>query len=127
MTKNKIETTLAPQAIGPYSQAIKVGNTVYLSGQIPLDPKTMTLISDDFAAQATQVIKNLREVCLAAGSDLNNIVKLTIYLTDLNNFQTVNEVMMQFFAPPYPARATIQISALPKGAKVEIDAVLVVE
>lgn len=121
-----INTELAPKAIGPYSQAIKVNHTVYLSGQIPLDPKTMTLVSDDFKTQAVQVFKNLQAVSRAAGADLNAIVKLTIYLTDLAKFSILNEVMMEFFTEPYPARATIQVAALPKEAQVEVDGVLVV-
>jgi reactive intermediate/imine deaminase len=124
--KQKIETGLAPAAIGPYSQAIKVDNYVYFSGQIPLDPTTMLLISDDFRAQAKQVFSNLAEVCKAAGGSLNAIVKITIYLTDLIHFPIVNEVMVGFFESPYPARTTIQVSALPKEAQIEIDAVMMV-
>lgn len=124
--KRQIETQDAPQAIGPYSQAIHAGNTVYFSGQIPLDPKTMQLVSDDFSSQAKQVLNNLQAVSLAAGGSLEKIVKLTIYLTDLANFAALNEMMMQFFKPPYPARTTIQVSALPKSAQVEIDAVMVI-
>ena len=122
--KQKIHSDHAPQAIGPYSQAIRAGNTVYLSGQIPLDPATMTIVSDDFAAQAEQVLKNLQQVCKAAGAGMDAIVKLTIYLTDLADFPVVNEVMKRYFNEPYPARVTIQVSALPKAAKVEIDAIL---
>lgn len=124
--KNKIDTQHAPKAIGPYSQAIQVGNTVYFSGQIAFDPKTMELVSHDFAAQAMQVMTNLQEVSKAAGGSLDAIVKLTIYLTDLAHFSILNEVMTRFFQQPYPARSTIQVSALPKAALIEIDAVMVV-
>ena len=123
--KKVIETPEAPQAMGPYSQAIVAGNTIYLSGQIPLDPKTMALISTDFTRQAEQVFLNLQAVCQASGASLDAIVKLTIYLTDLANFPTVNAVMMKFFHEPYPARTTIQIAALPKAALIEVDAVAV--
>ncbi len=123
--KAVISTENAPAAIGTYSQAIKVDSTVYLSGQIPLDPATMQLVEGDFAAQATQVFKNLKAVCLAANGDLSNIVKLNIYLTDLSHFPTVNEVMAQFFDEPYPARAAIGVKELPKGALVEADGILV--
>jgi reactive intermediate/imine deaminase len=126
MTKKKITSPLAPKAIGPYSQAVQSGNTVYLSGQIPLHPDTMTLISPEFAAQAEQVFLNLQEVCKAAGGSLDKIVKLTIYLMDLSQFSIVNEVMTRFFSEPYPARATIQIAALPMTAQIEVDAVMVV-
>jgi reactive intermediate/imine deaminase len=122
--KQSIHTDSAPAAIGPYSQAIRSGNTIYFSGQIPLDPLTMTLVSDDFGKQARQVMLNLQAVSKAAGGDVNAIVKLTIYLTSLTNFAVLNEVMQEFFTPPYPARTTIEISALPKAALVEIDAVM---
>lgn len=124
--KAVIHTASAPAAIGTYSQAIKVNNTVYLSGQIPLDPATMTLVDGDFAAQAHQVFKNLQAVCEAANGSLADIVKLNIYLTDLANFPVVNEVMAQYFKQPYPARAAVGISQLPKGAQVEADGVMVV-
>jgi reactive intermediate/imine deaminase len=124
--KTQIFTSKAPKAIGTYSQAIKVDQTVYLSGQIPLDPATMELVSNDFTAQAKQVFTNLQEVAAAAGGSLDGVVKLTIYLTDLAQFPLVNGVMEQFFTAPYPARATIQISALPKGAQIEVDAILVI-
>jgi len=124
--KQKIHSDQAPQAIGPYSQAIKTANTVYFSGQIPLDPKTMALCSADFKAQTTQVFTNMAAVAKAAGGDLASIVKLTIYLVDLANFAIVNETMQQFFTEPYPARTTIQVSALPKAAQIEIEAVMVV-
>jgi reactive intermediate/imine deaminase len=120
-----INTPLAPQAIGAYSQAVKTGNTVYLSGQIPLIPQTMTLNTGDMAAQIRQVFDNLRAVAQAAGGELAHVVKLTIYLTDLNNFALVNEVMAEYFQPPYPARASIGVAALPKGVPIEIDAILV--
>ena len=123
--KGKVHTDSAPAAIGPYSQAIKAGNTVYMSGQIPLNPDTMEIVTGDTAAQAVQVFSNLKAVAAAAGGDLSNAVKLTIYLTDLNDFAEVNRVMADNFVEPYPARATIQVSALPKGSKVEIDAILV--
>lgn len=121
-----IHSDKAPKAIGTYSQAVKVSDTVYLSGQIPLIPETMEMIEGDFAAQATQVFKNLQAVCEAANGSLKNIVKLNIYLTDLNNFPIVNEVMSQFFEQPYPARAAIGISELPKGALVEADGIAVI-
>lgn len=121
-----IYTDAAPEAIGTYSQAVKVNDTVYLSGQIPLDPKTMTMVQGDFAAQATQVFKNLQAVCQAANGDLKDIVKLNLYLTDLSNFPIVNEVMAQFFKEPYPARAAVGVKELPKGAQVEADAVMVI-
>jgi len=121
-----IHTDQAPAAIGTYSQAVKVNNTVYLSGQIPLDPKTMEIVSDDIAAQIGQVFDNLTAVCDAAGGDLSSIVKLNIFLTDLSNFPIVNEIMGQYFEEPYPARAAIGVRALPKGSKVEMDGILVV-
>lgn len=121
-----IHTAQAPAAIGTYSQAIKVNNTTYLSGQIPLDPVTMTLVDGNFAAQAHQVFKNLQAVCEAANGSLADIVKLNIYLTDLANFPVVNEVMAHYFKEPYPARAAIGISQLPKGALIEADGVMVV-
>lgn len=121
-----IHSDHAPEAIGTYSQAVKVGDTVYLSGQIPLVPETMTLIEGDFAAQAEQVFENLRAVCQAANGNLENIVKLNIYLTDLSNFPIVNEVMGKYFEAPYPARAAIGISELPKGSLIEADGILVV-
>lgn len=121
-----ISTEAAPAAIGTYSQAIKVNNTVYLSGQIPLVPETMTLIEGDFAAQVTQVFTNLQAVCVAANGELKDIVKLNIYLTDLSYFSVVNEVMGQFFNEPYPARAAIGVNELPKGALVEADGIMVI-
>ena len=120
----QVHSNNAPQAIGPYSQAIKTGNLVFLSGQIPLDPETMELVAGDVAAQTHQVFANLTAVAEAAGCSLANAVKLTIYVIDLGDFATVNEIMAGYFSEPYPARATIQVSALPKGSMVEIDAVL---
>lgn len=125
MTRVVINTTTAPAAIGAYSQAIKVGNTVYLSGQIPLVPATMTLSAGDISAQIHQVFSNLRAVAEAAGGNLEDIVKLTIFLTDLSHFAVVNDVMAEYFQVPYPARAVVGVAALPKGAMVEVDAVLV--
>ncbi len=124
--KQKIHTDQAPKAIGPYSQAIKAADTIYFSGQIPLDPQTMMLCSSDFREQTTQVFTNMMAVAKAAGGELSSIVKLTIYLIDLANFAIVNEVMQNFFTEPYPARTTIQVSALPKEAQVEIEAVMMV-
>ena len=121
-----IHTDQAPAAIGTYSQAVKVNNTVYLSGQIPLDPETMQIVSDDVAFQITQVFDNLTAVCEAAGGDLSSIVKLNIFLTDLSNFPIVNEIMGQYFAEPYPARAAIGVRALPKDSRVEMDGIMVV-
>jgi reactive intermediate/imine deaminase len=126
MKKLNVHSQHAPHAIGPYSQAIKSGNTIYFSGQIPLDPVTMALVSGDIAAQTTQVLSNLLAVSTAAGGNLDAIVKLTIYLTDLAHFSRVNEVMSKFFKEPYPARTTVQVSALPKAAQIEIDAIMVV-
>ena len=124
--KAVINTDKAPAAIGPYSQAIKAGNTVYLSGQIPLDPQTMDLVSDDFEAQARQVFTNLSAVCEEAAGSLKDIVKLNLYLIDLDNFAIVNKVMEEFFKAPFPARAAIGVKALPKGSQVEADAVMVI-
>jgi reactive intermediate/imine deaminase len=122
--KAVINTTKAPEAIGTYSQAVKVGDTVFLSGQIPLDPATMKLVEGDFAAQAEQVFLNLAAVCEAAGGNLQNMVKLNIYMTDLAHFPTLNDIMAQHFKPPYPARAAIGVNELPKGAMVEMDGVM---
>jgi reactive intermediate/imine deaminase len=120
-----VATKLAPQAIGTYSQAIKAGNTVYLSGQIPLDPQTGELVTGDIEAQVRQVFENLRAVARAGGGDLANAVKLNVYLTDMGNFQTVNKVMAEYFAQPYPARAAVGVAALPRGTTVEVDGILV--
>lgn len=121
-----INTDQAPEAIGTYSQAVKTNNTVYLSGQIPLDPTSMTLVEGDFATQAHQVFKNLKAVCEAADGSLSDIVKLNIFLTDLSHFATVNEVMAQYFTEPYPARAAVGVKELPKGAVVEADGIMVI-
>lgn len=126
MAKEIIKTDKAPQAIGTYSQAVKVDNTVYLSGQIPLVPETMEIIEGGISDEIRRVFDNLRAVCQAAGGDLKDIVKLNIFLTDLTNFPTVNEVMAEYFSEPYPARAAIGVAALPKGVGVEMDAVMVV-
>jgi reactive intermediate/imine deaminase len=125
MKKEIISTAGAPQAIGTYSQAVKVGDTVFLSGQIPLVPDTMEMVAGDIRAQITQVFNNLGAVAEAAGGNLQDVVKLNVFLTDLTNFPVVNEVMSGFFSEPYPARAAIGVAALPKGAAVEMDAVLV--
>jgi reactive intermediate/imine deaminase len=122
--KEIISTDQAPAAIGTYSQAVKVEDTVYLSGQIPLDPGSMEMVSDEFRAQADQVFKNLKAVAEAAGGSLADVVKLNIFMVDLSNFATVNEVMAEYFQAPYPARAAVQVAALPKGAQVEMDAVM---
>ncbi|MBE0488536.1 MAG: RidA family protein [Halomonas sp.] len=124
--KAVINTDQAPAAIGPYSQAIKAGNTVYLSGQIPLDPATMELVSEDFEAQARQVFTNLKAVCEEAAGSLGEIVKLNLYLVDLGNFAVVNQVMEEVFEKPYPARAAVGVKALPKGAQFEAEAVMVI-
>ena len=124
MTKTIIQTEHAPAAIGAYSQAVQVDNTVYVSGQIPLDPMSMTLVGDQFDTQAHQVFKNLAAVAKAAGGSLADAVKLTVYVTDLGNFSQLNDIMGQYCDQPYPARAAVEVSALPKGALVEIDAVL---
>jgi reactive intermediate/imine deaminase len=127
MTKIVIQTLAAPQVIGTYSQAVKVDRTVYLSGQIPLNPETMTLVDGDIAAQITQVFENLKAVALAAEGDFSDIVKLNVFLTDLTHFPIVNEIMGQYFDEPYPARAAIGVAALPKGAGVEMDAIMVLK
>lgn len=124
MSRVIIRTEAAPAAIGTYSQAVKIGTTVYLSGQIPLVPASMQMISEDFAEQTHQVFKNLAAVCEAAGGTLNNMVKVNIFLIDLSQFATVNQIMSQYFAEPYPARAAVQVSALPRGAQIEIDGVM---
>lgn len=127
MGKTIISTEQAPAAIGTYSQAVKAGQTVYLSGQIPLDPQSMELVSADFREQADRVFRNLSAVAAAAGGSLGDAVKLNIYLTDLGHFPIVNEVMAAHMAEPYPARAAVEVSALPKGALVEIEGVLVLD
>lgn len=122
--KTIIATDKAPAAIGTYSQAVKVGSTVYLSGQIPLDPATMALVGDDFEAQTVQVFENLKAVCEAAGGSFDDIAKLNIFLTDLSNFAKVNELMGRYFNEPYPARAAIGVKELPRGSQVEMDGVM---
>lgn len=119
-----ISTDAAPAAIGPYSQAIKVGNTVWISGQIPLDPDTMELVSGSTEAEATRVFQNLAAIAKAAGGSLNDAVKINISMTDLDNFGAVNTIMASFFDEPYPARACVQVAALPKGVGIEIEAIL---
>ena len=125
MPKTTIRTDRAPQAIGTYSQAVRVGDTVYLSGQIPLVPETMALATGDMEAQIRRVFENLAAVAEAAGGSLADLVKLNVYLTDLGHFAQVNAAMARHFNEPFPARATVQVSALPRGALVEVDAVLV--
>ena len=127
MTKQIIHTDHAPAAIGPYSQAVRAGNTVYFSGQIPLDPATGNLVDGDIAAQARRAFDNLKAVAEAAGGSLDQIVRLGLYLTDLSQFAAVNAVMQEYFAAPYPARSTIEVSGLPKGAAFEVDAVMVLD
>jgi reactive intermediate/imine deaminase len=124
MSREIITTTEAPSAIGTYSQAIKVGDTVYLSGQIPLNPESMAMVEGGIEAQVAQVFDNLRAVARAAGGELADFVKLTIYLDDLSHFAVVNEIMGGYFSAPYPARAAVEVSALPRGALVEMDAIL---
>jgi reactive intermediate/imine deaminase len=121
-TRKIISTELAPKAIGTYSQAVCVGDTVYLSGQIPLDPTSMELVAGDIRAQITRVFDNLSAVAEAAGGSLKDVVKLNVYLTDLANFPVVNEIMAQYFAEPYPARAAVGVAQLPRGAAGEMDA-----
>ena len=127
MSRSIIDTALAPAAIGPYSQAVRVGNTVYLSGQIPLDPATATLVEGDITLQTRRVFDNLAAVASAAGGSLAQLVRVGIYVTDLANFAAVNAVMAEYFQPPYPARSTIEVSGLPKAAQVEVDAVMVLD
>ena len=126
MSKQAIHSDDAPAAIGTYSQAVQSGNLVFLSGQIPLVPATMEIVEGDFEARARQVFENLKNVAEAAGGSLNNAVKITVFLTDLDNFATVNAVMEDFFEQPYPARAAIGVASLPKGVDVEADAVLAI-
>ncbi|MET1022975.1 MAG: RidA family protein [Pseudoxanthomonas sp.] len=125
MTKQIIHTDQAPAAIGPYSQAVRAGSTVYFSGQIPLDPATGNLVEGDISAQARRSFDNLKAVAEAAGGSLGDIVRLGLYLTDLGQFAAVNAVMQEYFVAPFPARSTIEVSGLPKGALFEVDAVLV--
>lgn len=126
-SKTIIQTEQAPAAIGPYSQAVRVGKTVYCSGQIPLDPVTMELVMDSFEVQAERVFQNLAAVARAAGGSMADFVKLNIYLTDLGNFAAVNEVMTRHFDPPYPARAAVGVKELPKGVDVEVEGVMVLD
>jgi len=123
--KEAIATQQAPAAIGPYSQAVRAGDAVFLSGQIPLDPATGQLVTGDITAQTRRVMESLRAVLAAAGCDFSHVVRTTIYLTDLGNFASVNEAYGSYFQPPFPARATVQVAALPRGAQVEIDAIAV--
>ena len=124
MTKQIISTTDAPAAIGPYSQAVRVGSTIWLSGQIPLDPRTKELVSGDIEAQIRQVFENLKAVVSAAGATFDNVVKANIYLTDLSHFALVNKVMSEYFREPYPARAAVGVAALPRGAQVEVECIV---
>jgi reactive intermediate/imine deaminase len=126
MKREIIHTHGAPAAVGTYSQAVRTGNLVFISGQIPFVPETMTVVDGDFAARARQVFSNLAAIAEAAGSSLDDAVKLTIFLTDLDNFATVNEVMAEFCREPYPARAAVEVAALPKGVDIEADAILAV-
>lgn len=127
MSRQIIHTDDAPAAIGTYSQAVRVGDTVYVSGQIPLDPKTMTLLNASIEDEIHQVFKNLSAIASAAGGSLDKVVKLNVFLTDLAHFPKVNEIMAQYFTKPYPARAALGISSLPKGANVEADAIVVLD
>src|SRR5690606_11570388 len=127
MPRQPVRTADAPAAIGPYSQATRCGNTVFLSGQIPLDPATGELVAGDLAAQARRSFDNLRAVCQAAGGSLEDVARVGLYLTDLSQFAVVNAVMAEYFSEPYPARSTIEVSALPKGAQFEVDAVMVLD
>jgi reactive intermediate/imine deaminase len=124
VTRQIIHTNRAPQAIGTYSQAVRVGDTVYLSGQIPTDPSTGELVTGDIRLQAQRAFSNLREIALAAGTTLDAAVRVTIYLTDLGHFAAINETMAQYFHEPYPARVTIGVAALPRGAQIEVDCIL---
>ena len=126
MSKVIISTDKAPAAIGTYSQAVKIGTTVYLSGQIPLVPATMQMVSENFAEQTQQVFENLTAVCQAAGGSLNDMVKVNIFLTDLSHFQLVNQIMGEYFAQPYPARAALGVASLPKDALVEMDGIVII-
>ena len=125
MAKQVIQSADAPAGIGPYSQAIRAGNTLYMSGQIPLDPKSMQIVDGGIEPQAHQVFRNLRAVAAAAGATLNDIAKLTILMADIAEFAKVNEIMTTYFDAPYPARATYQVAALPRGARIEVEATLV--
>ena len=124
MSRQAIATEHAPAAIGPYSQAVRSGNAVFLSGQIPLDPATGQLVEGDIAAQSRRVFDNLQAVCHAAGGSLHQVMRIGIYLTDIGDFAAVNAVMAEYFSAPYPARSTIEVAGLPRGARVEVDAIL---
>jgi reactive intermediate/imine deaminase len=124
MSRQTIQSSNAPQAIGPYSQAVRAGDTVYLSGQIPLDPRTMQLVSGDIEAEIHQVFKNLKAVAEAAGGSLANAVKVNVFLTDLGHFAKVNEIMASYCTQPFPARAAVGVAQLPRGARVEVECVL---
>ena len=124
MSKKAIHSDAAPAAIGTYSQAVRAGNYVFISGQIPLDPTTMEIVDGDFETRARRVFDNLKAVTEAAGGEMDQIVKVTVFLTDLDNFATVNKVMEAYFSPPFPARAAVGVASLPKGADVEADAIL---
>ena len=126
MSKEIVSTENAPQAIGPYSQAVKAGNLMFISGQIPLDPKTGDLVSESIEDQAKQVLDNVKSICEASGNSLDDIVKISIFLTDLSNFSVVNDVMKEYFSEPYPARATVEVSGLPLGVNVEIEAIVLI-
>ena len=127
MSRSIIHTDQAPKAIGTYSQAVRAGNTIYISGQIPLDPASGTLISGDIDAEIRRVFDNLQAIAVAAGSSLAQVVKLTVFLTDMANFPRVNEIMATYFSQPYPARAAVGVSALPRGARVEMECILSLE
>ena len=127
MPRTIIATEQAPAAIGPYSQAVRAGNTVYFSGQIPLDPATGTLVEGDITSQTRRVFDNLKAVAEAAGGSFDKFVRVGIYVTDLANFAAVNAVMNEYCQPPYPARSTIEVAGLPKGAQVEVDAIMVLD
>jgi reactive intermediate/imine deaminase len=124
MSKQIVSTSAAPAAIGPYSQAVRAGNTLWLSGQIPLDPVTKELVQGDIEAQARRVFDNIKAVVAAAGATLDEVVKTTIFLTDLSHFATVNKVMAEYFREPYPARSTVGVAALPRGAQVEVECIV---
>lgn len=127
MSRQIIHTALAPAAIGPYSQAVRVGDTVYLSGQIPLDPATGLLVEGDIGAQVRRAFDNLQAVCSAAGGSFDQVARLGLYLTDLDDFAVVNAAMAEYFKAPYPARSTVEVAGLPRGAAFEVDAVMVLD
>jgi reactive intermediate/imine deaminase len=124
MTKQIVSTDAAPAAIGPYSQAVRVGNTLWVSGQIPLDPRTKELVQGDFEAETRRVFDNLKAIVVAAGATLDDVVKVNIYLTDLAHFALVNSIMAEYFGEPYPARAAVGVAALPRGARVEVECIV---